>query len=488
MEVERVSSYHGRRRRRSPVVFDAGDASSFSFRRKRSRMDYGGGDAVAEDQSRRGGGRAGEDLLPRPRAEEEEEEEDSDDERPIRFVRRRGSTAGPPSQAPATVATAPEPSPSSSCSNNSSSVIWDATVEDHSALDCSIFYLPLKPPIFQCHVGHVVCCRCNDKLRPATQCHKCRAPTPGGYRRSYDMETLLGAIRVPCPNAARGCAHRPAYHDRDAHALACPHAAPCRCPGEACGFAGPAAALADHVAAEHGWPCTAVDADGPGTSLILRDGFNFLTVTASRAAAAATSPSHGAATSKFLFLLNVVPARLFGRVITVFCIHPDRTATATASPPPPPPPPKLQLSRTLASSSLSLSVSPSLISLSPLSAAAAPRQRGVQVAKLPPRPPAPSPQAATARRTQACSRRLAAQEQCSPPLILPIPPFTNPKFPNPPSPHAKCQSLTPAAPDRVQQRPRGSKPEAGGAPSRVQYRRHSVDLPRRRPQRLLREF
>jgi len=111
-------------------------------------MDYGGGDAVAEDQSRRGGGRAGEDLLPRPRAEEEEEE-DSDDERPIRFVRRRGSTAGPPSQAPAPVATAPEPSPSSSCSDNSSSVIRDATLEDHSALDCSICYLPLKPPIFQ---------------------------------------------------------------------------------------------------------------------------------------------------------------------------------------------------------------------------------------------------------------------------------------------------------------------------------------------------
>ena len=80
-----------------------------------------------------------------------------------------------------------------------------------------------------------------------------------------------------------------------------------------------------------------------------------------------------------------------------------------------------QLSRTLASSSLSLSVSPSLISHSPLSAAAAPRQRGVQVAKLPPRPPAPSPQAATARRTQSCSRRLAAQEQCFP-LILPARP------------------------------------------------------------------
>lgn len=201
MEVERASSYPSRRRR-SPIVFEAGDASSVSFRRtKRSRRSifddssdeedlryseavnnggaeeevageegeqveseteysplnayYGGGDAVAEDQSWRGGGRAGEGQLPRPRAAGEEE--DSDDERPIRFVRRgstapaalrRGSTAPSQAAAPAPVAKAtPEPSPSS-CSDSSSSVIRDATVEN-GALDCSICYLPLKPPIFQ---------------------------------------------------------------------------------------------------------------------------------------------------------------------------------------------------------------------------------------------------------------------------------------------------------------------------------------------------
>ncbi|XP_025806576.1 uncharacterized protein LOC112885117 [Panicum hallii] len=361
MEVERASSYPSRRWR-SPIVFEAGDASSFSFRRtKRSRIfddssdddddlryvkavndggdeeevdgdegeqvesetEYsplnayygggGGGDAVAEDPSRRGGGRAGEDQLPRPRAAEEEE--DSDDERPIRFVRRgsaapaalrRGSTEPSRAAAPAPVAKAPEPSPSS-CSD-SSSVIRDATVEDNGALDCSICYLPLKPPIFQ--VQYTLY-SAMDSIH--------------GVYSSYFVIINSDLIKTiwlvvqddQVAHAAPGCAHRPAYHDREAHARACPHA-PCRCPGEACGDAGPAAALADH-----GWPCTAENEDGAGTNLILRDGFNFLT--ASRAAA---SPNHGAA-NKFLFLLNMVPARPFGRAITAFCIHPDRTATAT---------------------------------------------------------------------------------------------------------------------------------------------------------------
>ena len=187
--VERLislRSFHSRRRR-SPIVLEAGGASSssFSFRRKRNDRyrvfefddtsdeddpryfgvvndggaeeqvdgdegEHGVGDAVAEDPSRRGGGRAGEDhQLPRPRAEEEE---DSDDERPIRFVCRRGSTGPSQEPPPEPAATAPEPSPSS-CSDNRSSVIRDATVEDNGALDCGICYLPLKPPIFQV-LGH----------------------------------------------------------------------------------------------------------------------------------------------------------------------------------------------------------------------------------------------------------------------------------------------------------------------------------------------
>ncbi|KAM0821858.1 hypothetical protein ACQ4PT_071898 [Festuca glaucescens] len=104
--------------------------------------------------------------------------------------------------------------------------------EDADALDCGVCYLPLKPPIFQCAVGHVVCSPCRDKLLQTKKCHVCRVPTSGGgYRRSHGMEKLVEAIRVPCANAAYGCAARPAYYDHGDHLEKCPHA-PCYCPAE----------------------------------------------------------------------------------------------------------------------------------------------------------------------------------------------------------------------------------------------------------------
>ncbi|TVU17701.1 hypothetical protein EJB05_33752, partial [Eragrostis curvula] len=43
--------------------------------------------------------------------------------------------------------------------------------EDADALDCGVCFLPLKPPIFQCEVGHVVCSSCRDSLAAAGKCH-----------------------------------------------------------------------------------------------------------------------------------------------------------------------------------------------------------------------------------------------------------------------------------------------------------------------------
>ncbi|KAI4963223.1 hypothetical protein ZWY2020_016954 [Hordeum vulgare] len=111
------------------------------------------------------------------------------------------------------------------------------TLADADALDCGVCYLPLKPPIFQCVVGHVLCSQCRDKLVSARSCHVCRAPMDGGYRRSHDMEKLVESIRAPCPNAAYGCAAKPAYYDLQPHIHACQHG-PCHCPEEACGFVG----------------------------------------------------------------------------------------------------------------------------------------------------------------------------------------------------------------------------------------------------------
>uniref|UniRef100_A0A0E0H9R2 E3 ubiquitin-protein ligase Sina-like RING finger domain-containing protein n=1 Tax=Oryza nivara TaxID=4536 RepID=A0A0E0H9R2_ORYNI len=53
------------------------------------------------------------------------------------------------------------------------------TVEDADALECGVCCLPLRPPIFQCEVGHVVCAPCRDKLAPAGRCHVCRAAPLG---------------------------------------------------------------------------------------------------------------------------------------------------------------------------------------------------------------------------------------------------------------------------------------------------------------------
>lgn len=52
----------------------------------------------------------------------------------------------------------------------------------------------------------------------------------GGYRRNHDMEKLLEAIRVPCPNAVYGCRAKLAYYDHLDH-LRGPHHRRHRPPG-----------------------------------------------------------------------------------------------------------------------------------------------------------------------------------------------------------------------------------------------------------------
>ncbi|CAN6331454.1 unnamed protein product [Urochloa humidicola] len=88
-------------------------------------------------------------------------------------------------------------------------------VDNTGALDCRVCFLPLKPPIFQCEVGHVVCSLCCDKLKATGKCHVCRRAT-GGFRRCYDMERLVESICVPCPHAADDCAALPTYYNLDA--------------------------------------------------------------------------------------------------------------------------------------------------------------------------------------------------------------------------------------------------------------------------------
>ncbi|TVU17688.1 hypothetical protein EJB05_33738 [Eragrostis curvula] len=192
--------------------------------------------------------------------------------------------------------------------------------EDADALDCGICCLPLKPPIFQCNVGHVVCSPCHNKLMGTGKCHLCGINVAGGYRRCHAMERLVESIRVPCPNATDGCTAMPAYCHQQSHRQACPHA-PYSCPGKNCGFIGYMnAGLLDHFSGTHGWPCTTKKNRANKTCRfsvgLNNNGFNFLI------ADLATAGEGGSATitsSKYLFLLNVLQKPL-GRAISVLLI------------------------------------------------------------------------------------------------------------------------------------------------------------------------
>ncbi|CAN6331455.1 unnamed protein product [Urochloa humidicola] len=186
-----------------------------------------------------------------------------------------------------------------------------AAVEDTDTLDCGVCFLPLKPPIFQCDVGHVVCSTCRDKLKATGKCHVCGGAT-GGFRRCHAMERLMESIHVPCPHAGHGCTAKPAYYDLDAHSQTCPHFR-FRCPGEACGFSGSVDALLDHFAGVHGWPRAKkvrIVKDYETFRVPLRDGFNFLLA------------SCAARDKAYLFLLNMT-RQPFSRAISVMHIQPS---------------------------------------------------------------------------------------------------------------------------------------------------------------------
>lgn len=174
-------------------------------------------------------------------------------------------------------------------------------------------------------MGHVVCTPCRDKLAAAGWCHVFRGrghTADGGFRRCHAMEHLVESIRVPCPNAAHGCAAKPAYYDLRAHSRVCPHA-PCHCPGDACGFVGSTTALLDHFAGTHSWPCTTKARVKESLVINLHDGFNVV----------ATGDDQGTTiANQLLFVLNVA-REPFGRAISAFGIHPHAAVVESSSPP-----------------------------------------------------------------------------------------------------------------------------------------------------------
>ncbi|CAO2193422.1 unnamed protein product [Urochloa humidicola] len=210
---------------------------------------------------------------------------------------------------------------------------------DTSRLYCSLCSSLLKPPIYQCPVGHVACCPCRVKL-PDNHCRTC--PGGGGgavsaYAHCPGLDLFFSDLRVPCHYAEYGCESFVPYHRSVEHRDACAHA-PCHCPEPGCYLISSPAALAAHLAADHSWPA---DDIAYGTPLMLA-------VPVPPQAPAASSPSTAPA-RKHVRLLRGDDASVFavvasalggGAAVSVVLVranspaHPRFACTFCAKPPP----------------------------------------------------------------------------------------------------------------------------------------------------------
>ncbi|CAM0955001.1 unnamed protein product [Alopecurus aequalis] len=142
-------------------------------------------------------------------------------------------------------------------------------------LRCRICLEPLRPPIFKCEAGHVLCSVCMEKLHEVGHalklgifCDLCCKNT--SYCRCIELEKFIDAIKVPCSNETYGCNEIIRYHEKEMHESGCKHA-PCYCPEDGCIFRGARCCLLDHFGTAHGWSLTNFSYNKPLKLSVARD-------------------------------------------------------------------------------------------------------------------------------------------------------------------------------------------------------------------------
>ncbi|KAL6847792.1 hypothetical protein ACP4OV_021920 [Aristida adscensionis] len=124
-----------------------------------------------------------------------------------------------------------------------------------SLFHCRACLLPLKPPTFKCQAGHVVCGGCRGS-------HGQVCGGAAAFAACVEVDAFVREAKQPCVFEEFGCESLVVYHEAAEHHRACPWA-PCACPDPGCDFVSSPARLADHFAAAHSWPVTAVSYGKP---------------------------------------------------------------------------------------------------------------------------------------------------------------------------------------------------------------------------------
>lgn len=175
-------------------------------------------------------------------------------------------------------------------------------------LDCPICFEPLKPPIFQCSVGHFLCSSCRSKYLD-NKCHICSARTT--FTRCFGMEHVVQSVKVPCCNAMYGCTKYVTYYQKVEHEKACTPwvcaAWGCFCPVPSCTFLGPTDSLVDHLTTDHEIPSTTLP-DSDTVSLRLQLGLHVL--------------ERNRTDYFFLLKMSLVAT---GHAISIICVQPSTT-------------------------------------------------------------------------------------------------------------------------------------------------------------------
>lgn len=113
------------------------------------------------------------------------------------------------------------------------------------AVECSVCFDYMKPPIMQCNVGHSFC---GSHKAEITTCPTCASAI--GDTRNYSLEQIMNVIEYPCKHNSFGCSYSSNANNVRDHENVCLYG-PYECIIESCLWKNVFSELKNHLIREH---------------------------------------------------------------------------------------------------------------------------------------------------------------------------------------------------------------------------------------------